>query len=485
MKIIRELLRDSAIYGGGDLVAKLVAFATLPLLASTLGPAGFGTLDLALTVALLGGVAARCGLNSAVQRYYWDTEVGSSDQPDIVSTGLMLTCLLGILAACAALVLVPWASSRHGLELSLTTAGLAGLVMILAAGQWAQYCLDVLRLHFRPWRFMAYSLLYRVAAALLAVAVVVLWHEDANAALLAQGAVTLLCVPLGIALIRRDVRLPMTCHWSGPLMAFGLPLMLAELAYWLFSSIDRWMLASLLGVDAVGVYSVAFRFSMIAGFVATAFGMAWSPYSMKLRRDAPEVHRQIYAEVLLALIAIMSLAAGVLGLFAGEILGVLMTPSYAGSAIPLVILCFCVVLQATQQITGIGISLAKRTGIFAWMIGVAAGLNALLNWWWIPLFGVAGAAWGTLVAYAFLSVSYLWFTQRLYPLPLAWGRMTWLLCLAAVLLGAGLVLQSSTPTLPMLLFKIGIVVVFLICAVPALKLRALGARPATASTNQT
>ena len=82
--ILRSLLRDSAIYGGGDFFGKLVALVTFPVIAAALSTAAFGTLDLAITVAMLGGVFVRCGLNSAVMRFYWDVETLLTERPRIV-----------------------------------------------------------------------------------------------------------------------------------------------------------------------------------------------------------------------------------------------------------------------------------------------------------------------------------------------------------------------------------------------------------------
>jgi O-antigen/teichoic acid export membrane protein len=41
--------------------------------------------------------------------------------------------------------------------------------------------------------------------------------------------------------------------------------------------------------------------------------------------------------------------------------------------------------------------------------GVGAILNVVLNWWWIPIYGIEGAAWATLVSYAYASVFFIFF----------------------------------------------------------------------------
>ena len=46
----------------------------------------------------------------------------------------------------------------------------------------------------------------------------------------------------------------------------------AGIAYWIFGSMDRWMISILSDNVQVGLYSVAFKFASIVLFINTAFG---------------------------------------------------------------------------------------------------------------------------------------------------------------------------------------------------------------------
>jgi O-antigen/teichoic acid export membrane protein len=472
--LIGKLLRESAIYGGGDFFLKVIAFFTFPLLAGALSTTGFGFLELSITIITLGGVLVRCGLNNAVQRYYWDQSVQLCDRPIIVSTGLLVTLLFGlavsILVFCIAPLTFPLVA---GGDTSLSLFGGLAIAVLLSFTQWAQYVQDILRLHFAPWRFLVFSFASRALGSILAVIVVLHWAVGVEGVLIAQALVLVVVLPVGIWLIRKDVVFQFDAQWSKRLLSYGAPFIFTELAYWLFSSIDRWMLASMAGVDEVGLYSVAFRFSSLALFVATAFGMAWSPYAVKLRSDHPQHYRRVYAQILLILMIVMLSVAGTLALFSGEILSLFLAPEYSDAAVPLAILCFTTVFQASQQVTAIGISLANRTKVFAYLVWAAAVLNVVLNWFLIPTMGGAGAALATLFAYFFLFSGFLYFTQRYYPLPFDWGRLIWLILLGGVVLVTSLVMQSSTIEVGTTLFKLLVAGVCLLLAWPVLDLKFL------------
>jgi O-antigen/teichoic acid export membrane protein len=223
------------------------------------------------------------------------------------------------------------------------------------------------------------------------------------------------------------------------LLGFGHPFIYAGLAFWLFGSMDRWMLAAFSSVDEVGVYSVAHRFASIVLFVSLAFGQAWSPISMKIRTDHPSRYRALYADVLLILACGMLLLGGGVALFSADLIRIVMPSGYAAASAPLAVLCLGIVFQSTIQITAIGISLEKATFLFARLSWSSAGLNFLLNLLLIPRYGALGAAWATTLSYLALTGSYLYYTQRLHPLPLAWRRLgiwlTLLVLLAAVSVG--------------------------------------------------
>lgn len=472
--ILRALFRDSVIYGGGDLTAKLVAFFTFPLIAAALSSSGFGLLELAMTIITLGGVIARCGLNNAAQRFYWDSLTTPEQRPLIISSGLYLLIGLGILLGLLAYILTPFVlKSALSNSTQIGLLGLMAMTLLLPFMQFVQYLQDVLRLHFAPWRFLGYSLFSRVGASLLALVAVVYVGAGVEGVLLAQAFVFVLAFPLGVWLVKSDIVVSFDRKWSARLLAYGTPFIFTEIAYWLFSSIDRWMLASISGVESVGLYSVAFRFSTIVMFVATAFGLAWNPYSMKLRKDFPEQHRAIYAEILLVMLFVMLIVAGSISLFSGEIIGTLMPLEYAPAAIPLAILCFTVVLQASQQITAIGISLANRTIIFTYLVWLAALLNAALNYYLIPRHGVTGAAWATAIAYLFLSGGFMGFTQHYYKLPIPWIRLGWLIALGIAIMLFSLNSVHNVFSIEVMLKKVGFALACLALALPTLNLKVL------------
>jgi O-antigen/teichoic acid export membrane protein len=211
---------------------------------------------------------------------------------------------------------------------------------------------------------------------------------------------------------------------------------------------DRWLLASMSSVEEVGVYSVAHRFASVILFVSLAFGQAWSPLAMKIRVDHPQNYRTWYVDILLALLCAMFLLGGGIALFGPEIVGWLMPVEYHGAGLVLSALALGLILQSTTQVTAVGISIEKKTYLFARLSWMAAALNLVLNLAMIPSLGALGAAVATSLSYLFLTGAYLYYTQRLHPLPLPLRKfqvlaVLWLL-VAGCLMGRWLEYPSAS-----------------------------------------
>ena len=228
----------------------------------------------------------------------------------------------------------------------------------MALSQWSQFILDVIRLHFTPWRFFSLALLSRVVSICLGLVAVVWLGLGLNGLLGAQVLVLIVVCPIGLFMIRKDINLlRINLEWVKQLLQFGYPFIFAGLAFWLFGSMDRWMLASMSSVEETGTYSVASFASKV--FVSTAFGQAWSPFAMKIRKDHPASYATIYGYVLLLLVFLMTIVGGLVALFSGEVIS-LMMPRIFVFCITFVYPFFGVVLQSTLQVTAVGISLEKK-----------------------------------------------------------------------------------------------------------------------------
>ena len=166
----------------------------------------------------------------------------------------------------------------------------------------------------------------------------------------------------------------------------------------LYMRVDQIMLASLLNQEAVGIYSAAVRISEIwYVFPAVIVGSVFPRIIRELRIDAARANRQL--DVLLTAFSIVSISVGLLvGSYSTEIIVFLFGEDYRASASVLSIHVWSSVfvfsgILGSRWLVAMDM---QKVLLVSTLIGVVA--NIAMNYLMIPVYGVEGAAWATLVA---------------------------------------------------------------------------------------
>jgi O-antigen/teichoic acid export membrane protein len=422
-----------AIYGGGDFVFRFIAFAVFPIYTSLFSVNEFGIMELVNTFSGLVSIFIGLGMTNAVQRFYWDPMTGPEGRPRLISTGFVILTLWSILFTSGTVVALSLFSeeikNNYNILLSFMLLALASNIPI----QMLQYSLDTLRLQFSPWKFMLLSgwrNLSGVALGLLFIWVFKMGLLGFFLGILLAPAVS---VPFGLWLIRKDLTWRFDRKVAGEVVRFGTPFVFAGLAYWFFGSLDRWMLATMVDNTQVGLFSIAFKFASLLAFVNFAFGQAWSPFAVKIYADCPD-YRTVFSRILLYLFFGLSVIGASLTLFAKELLHLLTPEPYWPAATVVGILAMGMVLQGTTQITSLGIALERKTHLISYIAWMTAGINLVLNWLLIPKYGALGSGTSIFLSYGVLTGLYLYWTQKLHPIPLEMKKLLLIFCFIFVVL---------------------------------------------------
>jgi len=415
--MLKKLVKETAIYGIGDFIFNLVKFAVFPIYAHLFTVEEFGVMSLVTVLSGLINLLLNMGMDNAVQRYYWDETIKVERRPALISTGLLI--LLGWSIFLTTVTLYAFYCFRDTIELRYNVLWLFLFLALISniPGQVLQYSQNVLRLHFSPWKFTfisAWRHLFGVSFGLL---LIIVFHKGLLGFFWGNFGGLVISIPLGFWLIRRDLVARFDATLARKLILFGSPFIFANIGYWIFGSLDRWMLSELSDNTQVGIYSIAFKFSTLIIFANTAFGQAWAPNAIKIYSDRSD-YRKIFARVFSYLFFGLTLLGSVISLFGLEVLKLTTPESYWPAAETLSILVMGLVFSGTQQITALGIFFAKKTHLIPIAAWVTAVLNLILNLLMIPKMGAAGAALATLFSYATLSALYLYWSQKFHPIPL-------------------------------------------------------------------
>src|SRR5690606_3396828 len=178
------------------------------------------------------------------------------------------------------------------------------------------------------------------------------------------------------------------------------PLAFSAILVSLYMKIDQVMISSYLGNSALGVYSTVVNLSESWYFIPVATVSALFPAIMNARKnDQKRYHHRL--QNLYDLMSFISLGIAIVMTFASSfIYRLLYSPEYAAGAEILSIHIWAGIFVFLGSASGQYLIAEGYTKLSLIRTGVGALVNIILNIWWIPIFGIKGAAWASLIAYA-------------------------------------------------------------------------------------
>jgi O-antigen/teichoic acid export membrane protein len=170
----------------------------------------------------------------------------------------------------------------------------------------------------------------------------------------------------------------------------------------------------------LGIFAANYKLAMLISFFTQAYRYAAEPFFFRHSGDRNALKIQADAAKWFTIAA----AAGMLGilLFLDLVKGFIDKRYYGGLTVVPILLMANVFLGLYYNFS-VWYRLKDRTPLGAWVSILGALITVVLNYWWIPLYGYKGAAWVTLICYAFMSAA-TWYTGRKpHPVPYELGRM--------------------------------------------------------------
>ncbi len=244
--------------------------------------------------------------------------------------------------------------------------------------------------------------------------------------------------------------------------AYGLPISLSLLLSYILSQGDLFFIKYFMNDQAVGAYNAGYNLanrSLDVLFIWIA--MAVTPIAVTaLEQEGLEKTTQVlknYGATLLLFVLPAATGIALVAEPAGLILGISVREE-AVKIMPWI--AFVGVMNGfISYYAQRAFMLAKNTGILAIIMVFPVLINIGLNIWLIPLYGLQGAVWATLAAYAIGLVLSLAVARRYFPLPLPLKAFAQTSFACLVMSGCVLALPASLENLPdiiELLIKTGV-----------------------------
>jgi O-antigen/teichoic acid export membrane protein len=440
---IRQLVRSSIIYGAGNYGVKLVGFFLIPVYTRYLTPTDYGVLAMVSSFNRVLFILLNLGQSTALFRFYYDPDTPEG-RDRVIAGSLWIILLFSLPLALVALAL--------SFPTAIILLGNGALYPLVAIGVLTMACqalqrlpFSVLRANARDTQYALWSIARTALSAGIAVALVVGARWGVRGVLLGALAAEAIVLTFLLPMVLRALR----AGWAGPEMRaqlyFGLALVPAGFASFVLDLSDRFFLKHYASLGDVGIYSIGYRFGEIIFFVVTAVQLAWPQFVFSNHRSerAPELYA--YASTYY-MAGLLSLVLG-LSVLAPEVIKLMATPAFHGATVVVPVIALSGLCQGLNSIGTIGLLVRRRPIIRSLALIVAATLNIVLNYLFIPKYGMLGAAWATLIAFLVEMILLVSVALRYYPIPYQWSRMARLLLAAGGVYAASSFLPPASPVL--------------------------------------
>ena len=181
------------------------------------------------------------------------------------------------------------------------------------------------------------------------------------------------------------------------MLRYSLPLIPASVAWWIMTSIDRYMLLYMCGSDANGLYSVAHKLPTVISVITTFFINAWQITAVRSKDDADisEYTSRIFTGLFIvgSVFAFgMILGAKLLGRF-------FFAKDFFQAWTMMPVLCVSTIFSTLSLFLGAQFTASKRSDLHLKANVIAMVSNVALNYVLIKWQGINGAAYGTMLSY--------------------------------------------------------------------------------------
>lgn len=195
---------------------------------------------------------------------------------------------------------------------------------------------------------------------------------------------------------------------------YGLPLLPTTSMWWVMNASDRYMIALFIGTAANGIYAVANKLPALLSVFENIFYQAWQTSAINAVDDKEQ--NKFYSDVFKNYLIVLTM--GVLGLMIvlRPVVIYLFEKSYASAWAVSALLVIGVMVHALSGNLGTLYAVSKKTLGALTTSAAGAVTNIVLNYFFIPKFGIMAAATTTLIGY-FVVLIYRWIdVSRIYKL---------------------------------------------------------------------
>jgi len=262
------------------------------------------------------------------------------------------------------------------------------------------------------------------------------FHLGVSSFFIAQFVVGLIVMIIHVYMMKKEELIKLFIfkkHTFKKIFKYAIGYMPLSFSSWIFALSDRYIITYYVSLAMTGKYSFIMQLTMIIQVLITAITTAYDPIFMKLMKDKTEESLykiKIYFTVMIFLLLGIYLS---LVLFLPFMIDTFFPPKYQGDYLLISILAMGFVFLAIRKIFANILVYYKKSFWISVSGYIPAIVNLVLNFMFVPKYGMYAAAWSTLVSFFLYGFIVFIMAQKLQKFEFAYVKMISIFSLALII----------------------------------------------------
>lgn len=422
---IKELTKDTAIYGISTIVGRFLGFLLVPFYTNVFSTYEFGVYSNIYAYIAFLTIVYIYGMDSAFMKYSSVAE--DKDKKLVFSTPYLLIVSTSVFFSFIIFLLRSPLSAGMSVP-SQYSYLLVYVILILLFDTLAQVPFAHLRLQRKAKKFAVIKTINILINLSMNLILILGYGFDIEAVFISNTIASAFSFIALLPEIIKYLQFKIDTGLLKKILNFGLPYLPASLAATMVQVIDRPILVRLAGESALGIYQANYKLGIFMMLFVSMFQYAWQPFF--LNNASEKNAKQIFSKVLTLYLVVASAALVVISLFIENIATIkvyadrtLIGTEYLSGLIIVPVILLAYLFHGMYVNFTAGIYIKEKTKYFPGITALGAISNIVSNLLLIPIFGIVGAAISTLVSYFLMAVGLYFTVQRFYKIEYEYSKI--------------------------------------------------------------
>jgi O-antigen/teichoic acid export membrane protein len=455
-----KIISNSIIYTIVSVLQGAVGFIMLPFITYYLSPEEYGIVSVVMAITSFLSIIYTLSFEYSIIRLYHDVSDNLENVKKLFSSAIFFLCISGVLFT---IILVLSGSSLFNIiakGIDFNPYILLGILSVFFKPPFILYQ-ALLRTQQKALRYGLFSIGNFLTNIILIVVFLHFFKLKALGIIYALVITSLLFSILTIIINRHYIFIKPEKKYLSSILSYSLPLIPDSLSGWAITMTDKLFLNNLKSTIFAGIYNIGTLFGDIINMFNSAVNQAFQPWFFEKMKAGKNGHSSIvfFAEIAICLYAIVAFSVSLLG---KEILLLMVGNDFVEAWKLLPFLTFVFVINGLAKFYINVLYFYKSYSKYIPIVTICSALvNIILNMFFIPLWGMYGAAIASVLSMFFLFILSYYFSTKADKIPYKTLKM-----LSIVLVYGAASFLSFVEFSPKLylsiIIKIGIILFFIL-----------------------